>query len=344
LTPTSVQAPQQKRSPAALFFAQPQSRMNPGLLYAAGAFVCWGLFPLYFALLQQVPALEVVLHRSVWTTCTMLVLMALLHRWAWLQEAWKKPKQTALVGAGALLLAGNWLVYIYAVQTGRVVDSALGYFINPLMSVLLGVVVLGERLSRVQTVAVALAAAGVAWLTWHGGQVPWIALTLAASFALYGLLRKTSALGPIEGLALETLLLLPLALPALVWWTLVGPSPASLGGLLAAGHPGPGVLAQGNGALTGWLLLAGPITAVPLLLFAAAARRLPLATLGMMQYLSPTLGLLLGVWVFNEPFDRTKLVGFVLIWLALALLSAKALGALKWLDGPAKPARPPVAG
>jgi chloramphenicol-sensitive protein RarD len=316
--------------------------MNPGLLYAAGAFVCWGLFPLYFALLKTVPALEVVLHRSVYTTACMLVLMAVLGRWAWLQDAWKKPKQTALVGAGALLLAGNWLVYIYAVQSGRVVDSALGYFINPLVSVLLGVLVLGERLSRVQTVAVALAALGVAWLTWHAGQVPWIALTLAASFALYGLLRKTSALGPVEGLALETLLLLPLALPALLWWQLQGPSASLLGGAVAAGHPGPGAWVQGNGALLGWLLLAGPIAAVPLLLFAAGARRLPLATLGMIQYLSPTIGLLLGVWVFNEPFDRSKLVGFVLIWLGLALHSAQALG---WGGGkPPAPVPAPARG
>jgi len=283
--------------------------MNPGLVYTALAFVSWGLFPLYFHVIAHVAPLEVVLHRSVWTLIFVAGLLAVQHRWHWLRAAFRQPRLLAVFAVAILLLAGNWLIYIYAVQTGQVVQASLGYYINPLFSVLLGVMVLGERLRPAQWVAVALAAAGVAWLTWHAGQVPWLALALAASFAIYGLLRKTAALGPLEGLALESLLLAPLALPLLLWWTLTHDS----------------ALAQGDPATLGWLALSGPLTAVPLLLFAAGARRLPLATVGMVQYVSPTIQLMLGVWVFGEPFDTTRLAGFVLIWTALALVSVDAL-------------------
>lgn len=283
--------------------------MNPGLVYTALAFVSWGLFPLYFHVIAHVAPLEVVLHRSVWTLIFVAGLLAVQHRWHWLRAAFRQPRLLAVFAVAILLLAGNWLIYVYAVQTGQVVQASLGYYINPLFSVLLGVMVLGERLRPAQWVAVALAAAGVAWLTWHAGQVPWLALVLAASFAIYGLLRKTAALGPLEGLALETLLLAPLALPLLLWWTLTHDS----------------ALAQGDPATLGWLALSGPLTAVPLLLFAAGARRLPLATVGMVQYVSPSIQLMLGVWVFGEPFDTTRLAGFVLIWTALALVSVDAL-------------------
>jgi chloramphenicol-sensitive protein RarD len=188
-------------------------------------------------------------------------------------------------------------------------EGSLGYFINPLVNVLLGVVVLRERLKPVQWVAVGLAAAGVLWLTWNAGRLPWIALLLAGSFGLYGLIRKTAPLGALEGLALENLLLAPIVVPALVWWT--------------ATHGG--ALAQGDIALGGWLLLTGPLTALPLLCFTAAARRLPLALLGMVQYSSPTLQLLLAVFYFHEPFDNRRLLGFALIWSALLLVSADAL-------------------
>lgn len=285
------------------------ARMNPGVLYASLAFVIWGLFPLYFRLLASVPALEVVLHRSVWSLVFVLAVLAWQGRWSWLREVARKPRLLALFAASALLLSTNWLIYVYSVHSQQVVESSLGYFINPLVSVALGVLVLRERLSAAQWVAVALAALGVLWLTWHGGRLPWIALALAFSFGLYGLVRKTAPLGALEGLALETLLLAPLALPALVWWT------------WAHG----GALARGDAALTGWLLLSGPLTAVPLLLFAAGARRIPLALVGMLQYFGPTLQLLVAVWVFDEPFDARRLVGFALIWSALLLVSADAL-------------------
>jgi len=283
--------------------------MNPGLLFAALAFVCWGLFPLYFQFIAQVPPLEVVLHRSVWSLVCVLALLAWQRRWAWLGDSLRQPRRLALFTVSALLLWCNWLVYVYAAQSGHVVEASLGYFINPLVNVLLGVLVLRERLRAVQWVAVGLAAAGVAWLTWQAGRLPWIALVLACSFGLYGLMRKTAELGALEGLTLENLLLAPLVVPALWWWTVTR----------------DGVLLQGATPLLGWLLLAGPLTAAPLLLFAAGARRLPLATLGLVQYISPTLQLLLGVWIFHEPFGGARLVGFALIWAGLALVSAHAL-------------------
>ena len=280
--------------------------MNPGIVYATLAFVMWGLFPLYFHRIASVPALEVILHRSAWSMLFVLGLLAALGRFDWLRTLRSQPRQIGSFALSALLLSGNWLLYVYAVQSGQVVEASLGYFINPIVSVLLGVLVLHERLNRVQWTAVALAAAGVLWLTALAGRLPWIALLLAVSFGLYGLMRKTSSLGALEGLALETMLMAPLVVPLLSWWTLRG----------------SGALAHGDVALNSWLIIGGPMTALPLLLFAAGARRLPLATVGLIQYVSPTIQLALGVWVFHEPFDRAKLLGFAFIWAALALYSA----------------------
>jgi chloramphenicol-sensitive protein RarD len=283
--------------------------MNPGLLYAFGAFSIWGLFPLYFVLIKDVAPFEVVLQRSLWSLVFLGLLLTGLKRWAWLKQVLAEPRKLPLFAFSALLLACNWLVYVYAIQSHQVVEASLGYFINPLVNVLLGVLVLREKLSRVKWLAVVLAAAGVAWLTWQMGRLPWIALVLACSFGVYGLVRKTSSLGALEGLALETLLLSPLVLPVLLWWT--------------ATHDG--AWSQGNLGVSAWLALSGPLSALPLLLFAAAARRLPLATVGLVQYLSPSIQLLLGIWVFNESFSSARLVGFGCIWAALALVSAEAL-------------------
>jgi len=285
------------------------------VLYALAAFTIWGLMPLYFRQVAEVPPLELILHRSLWALVFLLGLLAALGQWGWLAALRSPPRQLGLYLAGALLLAGNWLVYVLAIQAGRVVEASLGYFINPLVNVLLGVAVLHERLRRAQWLAVALAAVGVVWLTWQGDRVPWMALTLAFSFGFYGLLRKTSRLGPLDGLALETLLLAPLVLPALAWFT------------FASGDGG--AAGRGGAALLGWLFLAGPLSAIPLVLFAAAARRMPLALVGLMQYLSPTIQLVLGIWVFHEPFDGVRLAGFACIWAALALVSFDAL----WRSG-----------
>lgn len=283
--------------------------MNAGLLYAGLAFGIWGLYPLYLRQIASVPPVELVLHRSAWSLLLLLLVLTLLRRWAWLGDVRRHPRQFRLYGASAVLLTVNWLVYVYAVLSGQVLEASLGYFINPLVSVLLGVMVLGERLRRVQWLAVALAALGVAWLTWHTGRLPWMALVLACSFGVYGLIRKTGRLGALEGLTLETMLLAPLLLPWLVWTTLA---------------PG-GALLRGDWALNSWLVLSGPLTALPLLFFAAAARRLRLATLGLMQYLSPTLQFALGLWVFHEPMRPERLLGFVFIWAGLALYSVDAM-------------------
>ncbi|HJV75058.1 MAG TPA: EamA family transporter RarD [Noviherbaspirillum sp.] len=283
--------------------------MNAGMLYAATAYALWGVFPLYFKALQEIAPFEILVHRMVWSLAFLAVVLAVRRHWGWLGSTLRQPKILAGFAASALLLSSNWFIYIWAVNHGRVVDASLGYFINPLFNVLLGSVLLHERLRAVQWTAVALAACGVAWLTWQGGGLPWIALLLAATFALYGLLRKTAALGTLEGLALETLLLFPLAAVYLVLLTMEGRNS------FATASTG-----------TQWLLAAsGPITAIPLLLFAAGARRIPLSLLGLLQYIGPTLQLLLGVWLYHEPFGGMRLAGFALIWSALAVYSLESL-------------------
>lgn len=279
--------------------------MPSGTLYAASAYAMWGLFPFYFKQLAAVGALEIVLHRSVWSLAFVLLLLAALQRWGWLVELRGRPKRLGLFALSALLLSCNWLVYVWAVNHDRVIDSSLGYFITPLVNVLLGYFVLHERPSAAQWIALAVAGAGVLWLTLAAGQWPWIGLVLAGCFGLYGLLRKTAPLGALEGLALETLVLAPFALALLGWAAWQGASAFSLA----------------DSALVGWLVLSGPLTALPLLLFAAGARRISMTTLGVLQYIGPTIQFLLGVWVFHEPFGGARLAGFALIWLALAIYS-----------------------
>ena len=289
--------------------------VNPGLLYGALAFVGWGLYPLFFRELAAVAPLEIILHRALWSVPAVALLLALLGRWSWLGPLLRSPRQLRMVLLGALLIGANWLIYVWAVSEHRVVEASLGYFINPIANVALGVVVLGERLRPVQWAAVALAATGVLWLTVTAGTLPWIALALALLFALYGLVRKTAVLGALEGLAAETALMALIALPLLAWWTFTQPG-AALAQVQAGGHAG----------LLAWLVLTGPVTVLPLLGFAAAARRLSLAALGLLQYISPTLQFALGLWVFGEPMDAARLAGFALIWSALVLYSADAAG------------------
>jgi chloramphenicol-sensitive protein RarD len=298
--------------------------MNPGLLYCVLAFGMWGTFPLYFRALSAVPALEMVLHRCVWSVVFLLAILALRRHWGWLLDVVRRPRSILVFAGSAALLLGNWFVYVYSVQNGHVVEASLGYFINPLLNVMLGVLVLHERLRRPQWAAVALAAAGVLWLTWQTGRLPWIALVLAGSFALYGLIRKTASLGALEGLTVENLVVAPIVLPALIFWT----------------ASGQGALAGGDVGLMGLLVLAGPLTALPLLLFAAGARRLPLATVGLLQYISPSLQLALGIWVFHEPFDADRLVGFACIWAGLVVYSVDALLRSRAAAAAAAPATP----
>lgn len=279
--------------------------MNPGILFATLAYTAWGLFPLYFMQVADVPSLEVVMHRTLWSLAFVLAVLLARRQWAWMATVLRQPQVLAVFALSALLLSGNWLTYVWAVQNQHVVDASLGYFVLPLVNVALGYVFLGERPRAGQWLALAVAAAGVLWLTVQAGRLPWISLVLAASFGVYGLLRKVATLGALEGLALETILLAPVAAVALGWW----------------GWHGRGAMVEGDASMIGWLLLAGPCTAIPLLLFAAGARRIPLSTMGILQYISPSLQFALGVWVFHEAFEPARLAGFVLIWTALCLYS-----------------------
>jgi chloramphenicol-sensitive protein RarD len=250
--------------------------------------------------------LDIVLHRALWSLAFVLVLLAGMRRWTWLRDVARRPRTLATFALSALLLSANWLVYVWAVNNGRVVDASLGYFITPLVNVLLGYFVLKERPRRPQWFALAVAAAGVLWLAVVAETVPWVGLVLAATFGMYGLMRKTASLGALEGLTLETLLLAPLAAGLLGWRSLHGDTGLS-----------------GDPALMGLIALSGPLTALPLLLFAAGARRIPMATLGVLQYISPTIQFALGVWLFHEPFTHWRLVGFLFIWLAVAIYTAE---------------------
>ena len=279
--------------------------MHAGIVYAALAFVWWGLFPLYFRLVTTVGAAEVLAHRVVWCLVFLAVLLSWRRQWGWLAQVLRRPKVLAAFAASALLIGANWLTYIWAVLHGHVLESSLGYFITPLVNVLLGMSLLHERLRRTQWVALAIAALGVLWLTVQAGRPPWIALALAITFGAYGLMRKIAALGALEGLTLETLLLAPLALVVLG----IGIRDGS------ASFPAPDLLTNL------WMIALGPITAVPLLLFAAGARRLSMATLGIVQYIGPSIQFALGVTVFHEPFSAARLLGFGCIWLALVIYS-----------------------
>jgi chloramphenicol-sensitive protein RarD len=282
--------------------------MNRGIAYASAAYLLWGVFPVYFKALQGVAPLEILGHRIVWSLMVCAVLLLLLRRLQWLADLRRQPRVLLWFAASSLLVAANWFVYIWAVSASRVVDASLGYFINPLVNVLIGAAFLHERLRGAQWVAVGVAAAGVSWLTWQAGAVPWIGLVLALSFGLYGLLRKTAALGAIEGLTLETVLLTPIAATYLLW-------------LVQTGQSG---FVDGDAATRLLLAAAGPVTAVPLLLFAAGARRIPFSTLGLLQYLGPSLQLLIGVWLYDEPFAQ-RAPGYVLIWIALAVFSIEGI-------------------
>jgi chloramphenicol-sensitive protein RarD len=298
---------------------------RPGLAFGLGAYALWGLFPLYFPLLEPAGGLEIVAHRVVWSLLFIALLLTVLRGWPRVRAAVVDRRALLILVGAAVLISTNWLVFVYGVNSGQVVETSLGYFINPLVSVLLGVVVLSERLRTAQWVAVAIAAAGVTVLTVDYGRPPWIALALAATFGLYGLLKKLVRVAAAPGLFLETALVV---LPALV--------------VLAVLHlRGEGT---GGNSGTGHLLLlvgSGVATAVPLLLFAAATSRIPLSTVGLLQYLTPSMQLAIGVFVYDEPMPALRLVGFVIVWLALAVFTVdglRAARASRRREAPAVPA------
>ncbi len=283
--------------------------MKRGIVTAGLAYFCWGLFPLYFKQIQSIPAFEILLNRMIWCLLFLCLVLSWRRQWAWLMPNLKRPKVLAGFGLSALLLSTNWFVYIWAVNHDHVIDASLGYFITPLVNILIGSLVLRERLRNVQWLAVALATCGVLWLGWQTGHIPWVGMILALSFGVYGLLRKTASLGALEGLSLETLLLFPFALGYWLWLSLNGTN-----------H-----FVQADMTQQVLLLLAGPITAIPLLLFATGARQISMSSLGLLQYISPMTQFLLGVWLYHEPFGNQRLLGFVLIWSALLLYSAESL-------------------
>ena len=274
-----------------------------GAAYAIAAYGAWGLNPVYFKAVSDIPALEVLAHRVVWSLLLVGFLVLVSRRGALLLEALRDRRTLALMALSTAILSVNWLIYIWAINVERVLETSLGYYINPLLSVLLGVVVLGERLSRLQLVAVALAALAVVNLAVGVAGLPWIALSLAATFALYGLIRKTARIGALDGMVVETAIMLPLALVYIA---------------LLAGE-GSGHFATVGRWTDLLLILSGPVTMLPLIWFASAARRLPLSMVGFFQYIAPTGHFLLAVFVFGEPFTRSHLTTFLLIWTAVAL-------------------------
>ena len=281
----------------------PAKTDNSGLIMALGAYLIWGFLPLYLRLVHWVPPYEFIGWRIIWTLPLCLAVVLLRGELRGLLAALRRPRNVALLTLSALLIALNWTVYVIAIQSGHVFAASLGYYINPLVNVLAGTVLLGERLTRRQWLAVGLAALGVSLLAWDALDMLWISLTLAISFSGYGLVRKLVAVEALPGLTIETLLLL---IPAVltVWWFAQGPA----GSAMATG-PGGAALLMAGGVLTG----------LPLLLFAAAARRMDYSSLGMTQFCAPTIVFLLGVFVFGEPLHSVQLACFVLIWSAIAV-------------------------
>ena len=288
--------------------AAQHSTARAGLLFGLGAYLLWGVLPLYFKALAHVLPTQVVAHRVLWSLLLLAGLIFISKRLPALKAAFADMRLLGVLAGTSLLIAVNWLVYIWAVVNGHVLEGSLGYYLNPLVNVLLGVFLLKERLTRAQTAAVLLAGSGVAVLAAGAGDGLWISLTLAGSFAVYGFLRKIAPVDALEGLTVETLLLAPFALAWLLW----------LGG---QGHA-----AMGMDIVTDLLLvLAGAVTAVPLLLFTAAARRLPYSTLGFLQYIAPTIQFLLAVGLFGERFTPAHMVCFGAIWTALAIFAAEGI-------------------
>ncbi len=287
-----------------------------GIISATGAYILWGILPVYWKLVQNVPPFEILAHRVIWSFVFLALVIFLSGRiisfFIEVRTLIAHKKRALGVLAASVLVTANWLTYIWAVNNNHIVESSLGYYINPLVSVLLGIIVLKEKLSFWQTVSFVLATIGVLNITVHYGSFPWIALTLATSFGLYGLIKKMVNLGAITGIALETLLISPFMLAYL-------------------GH----VHLRGNGAFgmdfpvtSGLLMGAGVITAIPLVLFSAGATRLPLSVIGFLQYIAPTLMLVFGVFLYHEPFTRVHLVSFIFIWTALAIFSLSRTGLL----------------
>ena len=289
----------------------PAERPSTGRGYCAaiGAFVIWGLFPLYLIGLSAVPATEITAHRIVWSCVFAVAWVAAIGDFGKLREAVRRKGVLPRLIASAFFIAVNWLGFAWAVNHHHVLEVSLAYFIGPLLNIMLGIFVLSERLNRTQWLAVAFAAAGVAYLTFIAGRAPWIALMVGSSFALYGLIRKTVSVDALPGLAIETILLTPFAAGYLVW----------------AEATGSGVLGHSSGLVTTLLLAGGIVTSVPLVLFAYGARLVPYSTIGILQFVAPSMQLACGLLVFGESIGPERMAGFVLIWMGLLVYVANAL-------------------
>lgn len=282
-----------------------KAKDSSGIFFAVGAFACWGLIPVYFKILQTISGDQILAHRIMWTIPVCLVILLVKGSLSEFFALWRHPMLLFKLALSATCIGANWLVFILAVNSGHVLATSLAYYLNPLLNVLLGALFLGERLPLLGKVAVGIACVGVAILLAGALDTLWIALTLSMTFALYGFIRKTTNVSAAEGLAVETCLLLPLALGYLFWLT---------------STTGATFLPE-DGMLTFWLLMSGIVTGVPMTLFAAAARRIQLATLGFIQYLAPSMTFLLGSLVYGEPLDPVRLACFALIWLSIAVFT-----------------------
>jgi chloramphenicol-sensitive protein RarD len=279
--------------------------MRQGYLYGFAAYGLWGILPIYFKQLTAVPSTDIVVHRILWSLPLLALLLSLTSNWPQVSAAVRHRKTLALLTVTALLIAGNWLLYVYAVNSGRILAGSLGYYLNPLANVFLGWLILKEKLSRLQWIAVAIAAAGIAPLALQAIDQLWISLTLCFSFATYGLLRKIATVDAVAGLTVETTMLLPFTLAWLAWDLAAGTAPFG-----------------STTRETILLLLAGLVSTTPLLLFTGAARRLPYSTLGMLQFLAPTLQFIIAVSLYGEPLTPAHIIAFAAIWAALALYVA----------------------
>jgi chloramphenicol-sensitive protein RarD len=280
-----------------------------GLLFGIAAYGLWGLLPLYWPLLKPAGPFEILSHRFLWSLVVVIAILTLQRNWRWLGRYARQPRLFAMLTVAAVLIAVNWATYIYGVNSGNVVETSLGYFINPLVTVVLGVVVLRERLRPAQWVAVALAGVAVAVLTIDYGRLPWIAMVLAATFATYGLIKKKAGAGAVESLTVETA---AVALPVLGFLTVLEINGRGTFGHVSVGH-------------TLLLVGSGLVTAIPLLFFGAAATRVPLTTLGLLQYLAPILQFLIGVLLFHEPMPASRMAGFALVWVALTVFTVDSI-------------------
>lgn len=284
-----------------------QSRASfHGVLAAGGGFFLWGIVPLYWKQMQHVPATELIMHRIVWSLVFLLGLLAVRREFATLRPGFATWRSFGRNTLASVLLAVNWLVYVWGVNSGHIIECSLGYFLTPLGNVALGFLFLHERLRPLQWTAIAFAAVGVAMLLLGVGRMPWIALTLASTWSCYGMLKKRSSLGPVAGLTVEAIILVPFALGALAWWH-------SRGG---------GVLGHADLRTHALVLSVGLVTAIPLLLFAYGAQRIRLVTVGLLQYIAPTVQFLIGYLIYREPFDAGRFAAYALIWCGLGLYTA----------------------